>query len=322
MLGPGAVHIDLDRHVAQHLSKARGVEAVYCYDHAALKTFAVARERGIRCFYDLPIGYWRAFRALADEESHIHPEWAPLDPFGGLPEEMFLRKDAEIAAADTIIVASSFTRKTLALAPVIKAPIHVIPYGAPAVPDQPVFHEKSERLRVLFVGSLGIRKGLPYLLEAIGRLGRAVELTLIGRPDGACPPLDAALKTHRWIASLPHREILREMDRHDVLVFPSLFEGFGLVILEALSRGMPVITTANTAGPDILEEGKDGFIIPIRSSDAIAEKLFLLHQDRELLKDMSANAIAKAKRCEWRHFGAATVDLVAKSLEAGARNVV
>src|SRR5690606_19612720 len=126
----------------------------------------------------------------------------------------------------------------------------------------PVPQRRSgEPLRVLFVGSLGQRKGLRYLLEAMDHLGGGFELTLIGRPGAAnCAPLTKALQTHRHIAALPHQDILAEMRRHHVLVFPSLFEGFGLVLLEAMACGLPVIATPHTAAPDLIESAKEGFI--------------------------------------------------------------
>ena len=105
-----------------------------------------------------------------------------------------------------------------------------------------------------------------------------------------------------WTYSDMNNEVLIEMKQHDVFVFPSLFDGFGLVILEALSRGLPVITTKNTGGPDILEDGSDGFIVPIRSSEAITEKLQLLCDDRTLLEKMSAAALKKAARYSWQEY--------------------
>ena len=92
------------------------------------------------------------------------------------------------------------------------------------------------------------------------------------------------------------------MGRHDVFVFPSLFEGFGLVILEAMAQGLPVITTSHTVGPDIIEDGVDGFIVPIRSSEAIAEKLELLAADRPRLEAMREAAIATARRFTWENY--------------------
>ena len=92
------------------------------------------------------------------------------------------------------------------------------------------------------------------------------------------------------------------MSGQDVLVFPSLFEGFGLVILEAMAQGMPVITTSHTAGPDLIEEGVDGFIVPIRSADAIAEKLCLLARDPDRLSAMQQAARRKAQSHSWESY--------------------
>jgi glycosyltransferase involved in cell wall biosynthesis len=292
---------------------------VYSYDHCSLESFGVAKTRGIRCIYDLPIGYWRAFREICRDEPLRWPEWAELDPFAGYPESVLEEKDKEIALADLIVVASRFTKQTLSLYPNQLAPIEVIPYGAPPVPQQNPrrYASRSSRLKVLFVGGLGLRKGVPYLLEAIKAMGPHVELTLIGQTSNIpCRPLTSALKEHRWIPSLPNAAVLEQMGLHDVLVFPSLFEGFGLVILEALSQGLPVITTPNTAGPDVLVDGTDGFIIPIRSSQAIAEKLEHLIRHPEIRRDMSVSAERTAKKLTWQKFRASLATTVLSSLNS------
>ena len=106
------------------------------------------------------------------------------------------------------------------------------------------------RLKVLFAGSLGQRKGLSYLLEAVAMLKTSVELTLLGKKTAeGCVPLEDAIRKYRWIPTLNHESVLREMHKHDVLVFPSLFEGFGLVISEAMAQGTPVITTSAHGRP-------------------------------------------------------------------------
>ena len=92
------------------------------------------------------------------------------------------------------------------------------------------------------------------------------------------------------------------MAAHDVFVFPSLFEGFGLVLLEALAMGLPVITTAHTAGPDLIHEGVEGFIVPIRDSAAIAACLELLHCDRARLAEMSRQARCRAREFSWASY--------------------
>jgi glycosyltransferase involved in cell wall biosynthesis len=86
------------------------------------------------------------------------------------------------------------------------------------------------------------------------------------------------------------------------MVFSSLFEGFGLVIMEAMSQGVPVITTPNTAAPDFVSDGDDGFIVPIRDVEAIVEKLEMLLLDRDRLAAMSHAAVGKAAQHSWEQY--------------------
>src|SRR4029077_16221490 len=180
-----------------------------------------------------------------------------------------------------VVVASTFTKSTLAQAP-HQRPVTVIPDGAPPAATNEIA-KGGPKLHTLFTGSLGQRKGLSYVLHAVELIGeRNCELTLLGgKAAEGCRPLDQAVRDHRWLPSLSHKRVLLEMRQHDVLIFPSLFEGFGLAITEAMSQRIPVITAAHPAGPDIIDDGVDGFIVPIRSGEAIAEKLELLARDRE-----------------------------------------
>jgi glycosyltransferase involved in cell wall biosynthesis len=211
-------------------------------------------------------------------------------------ESKLARKDEELSLADVIVTASAFARDSL---PNRNASVHVIPYGAPAV-NEHAPRVGNGKLRVLFVGALTQAKGLSYLFEAVTRLQQHVDLTLIGQRVSEGIPAQSILDRHRWIPSLPHDQLLAEMSAHDVLVLPSLHEGFGLVILEAMAQGTPAITTAHTGGADVIDDGVDGFIVPIRSSEAIAQKLESLLQDRQSLAAMSEAAQNKARACSWK----------------------
>ncbi len=303
-----AVYRQIDRTVAARLRTARGVKAVYAYEDGARATFRIARQQGIKTVYELPIGYWRAGRLLLEEESCLKPEWSQTLPGNADSDEKLQRKDEEIELSDHVIVPSNFVLHTLSAAHCLRAPVSVIPYGAPTPWDgnRPGPLHRS-KLRVIFVGALSQRKGLSYLLEAIERLGAHVSLTLLGAKVGQCRPLEQALRRHRWIPTASHSKVIEEMRLHDVLVFPSLFEGFGLVLLEAMSQGLPVITTPNTAGPDIVNDGEDGFIVPIRSAEAITAKLELLMHNPELLWTMSQAAMAKAVHLSWHAYRAQVV---------------
>lgn len=302
-----SVYQSLDRHVSRRLADSK-FEAVYAYEDGAEYAFRAAAKLGRMAFYDLPIGYWRAAREILTEEAALQPAWASTLSGNRDSQLKADRKDAELALADVVFVASSFTHRTLEYAPAFKAPVVVTPYGAPAIPSvlpTPAPRPPGEALRVLFVGSLGQRKGLSYLFDACRELKGAVQLTVIGtRPAAECAVLSRELAAVRWIESCPHSQVLAEMSAHDVFVFPSLFEGFGLVLLEAMAMGLPVITTAHTAGPDLIDEGREGFIVPIRNARAIAEKLALLHSDRDLRDAMSQHARLRAAEFTWDDYGA------------------
>jgi alpha-maltose-1-phosphate synthase len=293
-----AVFRELDQKVAEHLRKIDNLRAVYAYEDGALQTFQAAQDRDLQRIYDLPIGYWRVGQRIFAEEAEREPKWAPT--LTGMLDstEKLARKDDELRLATRVIVASTFTKQTLGESP-CTAKIEIAPYGAPSSVSSETA-KSSGRLKVIFAGSLGQRKGLSYLLKAIEILQSKVELTLLGRKAASgCAPLEAAVRKHRWLPSMSHDAVLREMRSHDVLVLPSLFEGFGLVILEAMAQGTPVITTEHTAGPDIIENGTDGFIVPVRSAEAIAEKLDLLARDREQLMSMKRAAKRKAQSWRW-----------------------
>ena len=299
MFGIDAVLQDLDRKVAARLRRTKNLAAVYAYEDGALESFQIAKDRGIHRIYDLPIGYWRVAQQIYREEMERQPEWAQTLTGIRDTDEKLARKEEELKLAERVVVASSFTEQTLK-GSTFTAAVSVIPYGAPAVTQNEI-GPHSGPLRVLFAGSLGQRKGLSYLLQAVESVGRdQVELTLLGRRAALnCAPLEAAVRQYRWIPTLPHQEVLREMQRHDVLVLPSLFEGFGLVILEAMAQGLVVIATPHTAAPDLIEDGIDGFIVPIRSSSVIAEKLETLLRAPARLREMKLASRQKAERQRW-----------------------
>ncbi len=296
------VYRSLDEKVARRLRAASPPPAgIYAYEDGACASFEAARERGVHRLYDLPIGYWRSARRIQTEEAERRPDWAATMPALRDSDAKLERKDKELQLAEHIFVASRFTASTLKDAPFALPDPVIVPYGCPPVADLriPGPSRSARKLKVLFVGSLSQRKGLADLLEAVDSLSAAVELTLIGRRVAECKPLDAALARHRWIESLPHSRILETMRSQDVLVFPSLFEGFGLVLTEALSQGLPVIATAHTAAPDLIEDGREGFIVPIRDGSAIAAKLELLAGDPERLHAMRLAALERARSSGW-----------------------
>ena len=169
--------------------------------------------------------------------------------------------------------------------------------------------ELDRKLKVLFIGGLSQRKGLSYLFEAVEGMQNKVSLTVVGHKIVSnCSVLNQALEQHTWIPSLDHEQVLDCMREHDVLIFPSLFEGFGLVITEAMSQGVPVITTNRTAGPDLINEGEDGWIVPAGSSSAIKEILLNILETPEIVAQYGIAAQNKAKNRPWSVYGQEMAD--------------
>lgn len=301
-----------DRWVANNLAEAKqeGLSGVYAYEDGALASFTKAKQLGLYCIYDLPIGYYKSARLLMQKEFDINPNWSStLTGFIDSPAKLN-KKDQELALADVIFVASSFTKNTLKEYAGNLPEIKVIPYGFPVVTFNKEYEPlEGRKLKILFVGGLSQRKGISYLFEAVEGLQNKVELTVVGhKAVPNCTALNQALEQHHWIPSLSHDKVLECMREHDVFVFPSLFEGFGLVITEAMSQGVPVITTDRTAGPDIIKDGEDGWIVPAGSSKAITEVFTTILETPQLLKQFGLAAQNKAKTRPWSVYGQEMAD--------------
>lgn len=302
-----SVYRNLDRAVSKRLrSYSERLKGVYSYEDGAFFTFREAKRLGVPCIYDLPIGYWRVAQTLMDGEKEKWPEWAPTLVGIKNSEEKLERKDKELEMADKIFVASKFTASTLSKFPSALAPVEVIPYGFPPVNAQRSYEKitSNRPLRLLFVGGLSQRKGIADLFEAVKPLEKHIELTLVGRKaTDECKPLNDALKRHKWIPTLAHSEVLRLMSQSDVLVFPSLFEGFGLVITEAMSQGTPVITTERTAGPDLINSGVNGWLVEAGSSLALRATIEELLYKPELIENAGYAARKTAGGRPWSVYG-------------------
>ena len=310
------VYRNLDKHVAAGLKamQLNGTDAVYAYEDGALHSFREAKKLNMQCLYDLPIGYWRTAKRLLELEYERWPEWRPTLLSFGDSETKLARKDEELLLADKIFVASQFTASTLKDYPGKLAPVEVVPYAFPPVVTDRNYTSSAgtKQLKLLFVGGLSQRKGIADLFAAVENLKKYVELTVVGKKvsDQPCPALDAALAKHRWIPSLPHDEVLKLMHQHDILVFPSLFEGFGLVITEAMSQGTPVITTDRTAGPDLITHGKNGWLVEAGSTTALQNAIEELISHPQHIAEVGREAMRSASKRPWSVYGEELVDAI------------
>jgi glycosyltransferase involved in cell wall biosynthesis len=151
---------------------------------------------------------------------------------------------------------------------------------------------------------MGQRKGLGDLFAAIRLLGRRdVELVVMGAPAAPMEFYRRELADFTYEPGRPHDQVLVLMRTCDVLVLPSIVEGRALVMQEAMSQGLPLIITPNTGGADLIEEGRTGFLVPIRSPERIADKIAWLADHRAETAEMGRNAQRKAEAYTWAAYG-------------------
>jgi starch synthase len=292
------VYASLDRHVAQH--HLQGLDAVYAYEDGAAATFKKAKEQGILCFYDLPILFYRTSQAIQAEEAQRFPDLALALQAVQEPAWKIERKEQEIQLADYIFVPSSFVRNSLLEAGVKSEKIGVIPFGAPIDYFHP--YPKPDKLfRALFVGRVEPRKGVHYLLQAWQELHLPeAELLLVGINEFPENWLNQYTNVFRHIPSVPHASLNQYYSSANVLVLPSLVEGLALVQLEAMACGIPLITTSNAGGLDIITDGVEGFIVPVRDVETLKEKLEWCYRHPQELKEMGRAARRRAEELTWK----------------------
>jgi len=286
-----------DRQVARHhLPK---IDAIYAYEDGAAETFAAAKPWGIKCIYDLPIAFYRVSHAIQQDEASQFPQFAGALAAAHEPAWKIERKYREIWAADRIIVPSTFVLESLTSEGIPADRITVIPFGAPIDYFHP--QPKPDRtFRALFVGRVGPRKGAHYLLDAWQSLKFPdAELMMVGVNEFPPAWFSHYADQVRYLPSLPHASLNQHYSRGSVLVLPSLVEGMPLVLLEAMACGIPLITTPNAAGLDLITDGVEGFIIPIRDVDALKTRLEWCYHHPDQLADMGQAARRKAEVLTW-----------------------
>jgi len=312
------VCFDLDNYVSGELwNQPARIRGVYCYEDIARDTFRLAREFGWTTFYDLPIAYWETSQRLLREEAQRWPEWEPTLVGTRDSEEKLERKTEELELAEVVFCPSQFVLDSLPAETRAKKKCVVAEFGSPRVKArrEETRQDAGGTLKVLFAGSMTQRKGLADLFAAMKRLERSdIELVVMGAPIALLEFYQKQLPAFRHEAPRPHAEVLALMRSCDVFVLPSIVEGRALVQQEAMACGLPLIVTPNAGGEDLIEEGRTGFLVPIRSPESIAEKIAWFADHRNALPEMSVAAQAKAREYTWQAYGEKVLTVVRESL--------
>ena len=288
-----------DSWVSRHLEEC---DAFVAISGSGLKSGATAQRRGARYLCDRGSSHIRYQRATLDEE---YGRWG----FRGenVDSRTVEREEAEYAQADAISVPSEFARRTFVEMGVPAEKVWKIPYGVRLDRFRKTCEPPAESFDVLFSGTVSLRKGVPYLLDAFAKFKHPKKrLRLVGPVEPTMGSLLGRfdLTDVELLGRLPQEQLAQWMSRSHVMVLPSIEEGLALVQGQAMACECPLISSVNTGGEDLFSDGVEGFLIPIRSADAICDRLTVLADDLELRQRMSEAALRRVQRLGgWSDYG-------------------
>lgn len=290
-----------DRIVASKLSKE--LDILYAYEHVALQSFRRAGALGIQCIYDVPAPEHQYTHAIMHRELEAFPEL--LKPYDrhikNLEERRTARRREEFERADLVIAASEFTRRSFENSGMYPGKIKIVAYGAPE--PHPLAESGldpgSKDLNLLWAGTFNIRKGAHYLLRAWPRGQAGMRLSVYGSQRLPEKLLSDLPGTIHFCGPVPHAELCEQYLKADVLIFPTLCDGYGMVVSEALAHGLPVITTRSAGASDLIKHGVNGFLIEAASSEQIQQILEYCRLNREQLRSMRRAAVQSIANYGW-----------------------
>jgi glycosyltransferase involved in cell wall biosynthesis len=277
----------------------------YGWTHHALWSLKRAKRKGMLTVIERANSHPITYTRLLEQEYHkLGIPYTPYHP-------AILKKHlAEIRETDYIAVTSQFTKASLLEHGIREKQILLTPLGIDTTHYHPSLLETETKdsrqpFRVLYVGQICIRKGIHYLLEAWTKLRLAnAELVLVGEVLAELyDTVRQHLKQDTTITLVPHApDPVAFYQKASVCILPTLEDGFGLVVLEAMACGVPVIITEHTGAKDCVRSGKDGFLIPPYDADAIADTLKSCYTHRETLRQMGILARQQAERYSWQRY--------------------
>ncbi|KXB09558.1 hypothetical protein AKJ60_00085 [candidate division MSBL1 archaeon SCGC-AAA385M11] len=225
----------------------------------------------------------------------------------------------EYREADYISIPSSFVRRSFVEYGISESKLIQVPYGVDLSHFKQI-KKQDNVFRVIFAGGFSLQKGSHYLLQAICELDLPdFEFWHLGNVSKEIEPFIKKYSSDKIILKgpKPQNELYKYYSQGSVFVMPSIQEGLAMVQPQAMACGLPLICTTNTGGEDLIDEGKEGFVVPIRDVAALKEKILYLYENPEICREMGQAAKEKVSEgFTWNEYGQKMIEEYKKILNA------
>lgn len=296
-----AAKIALDRYVAHAMDDC---DVFVGLSGSGLRSGQKAKAMGGKYVCDRGSAHIRVQNELLLAE---HDKWGM--PYDGIDPRVIDLECAEYAEADCITVPSQFAMRSFIEAGVPFSKLRLLPYGVNLGRFETVSSPDPRRFDVLFVGAMSLQKGIPYLLQAFHKVEHPHKtLHLVGAVDPILMNLLKAIglwsdQVKVW-GHMPQPELKHIMSSSHVMALPSVQDGFGMVMAQAMACGCPVIASRNTGAHDLFDDGVEGYVVAERNSDDLAHRLQTLADQSDLREAMSHRALVRVRGMGgWRDYG-------------------
>lgn len=302
-LGEWLAWTAFDHWVAKQLPRVQP-KVVVGYEMCCSETFRVAKSMGITCVLDAAAFHYAFQDKLLDEDKVSARSWAG--------KRLRQRKQIEIERADKIICVSELARRSYIDAGVDEARIVVNQVGCDVTNF--VIHGAAVRAgapKFVFVGIPGHHKGFDLLISSHVRLLSQfpdAELHVVG--DAALAGRLADTEQVHLHGKLSHEQLSKFFSQMDCLVLPSRLESFGMVVVEALAAGVPVIVSDHAGASEAIQEGENGWVVPAGIESALFERMLACCQNIDRVRSMSGTCASSAARHDWSHYSKGSIDIL------------
>ena len=274
------------------------------WSQSCLKAFDTAKKNGAVTIVERGSSHILSQKQILEEEWERHGK-----KFNGIPQRVIDREIGGYEAADYIAVPSTFVMNSFLERGFPREKILLNPFGVDTQMFRPIEESTDDTFRFVFAGGVSLRKGVQYLLEAFDELSLPdAELWFLGDKNPDAMHLVEKYENNPKITfhgSKRQEELARYYSACNAFVLPSVEEGLAMVQLQAMACGLPIIHTFNSGASDVVENGKEGFCIPLRDVDALKEKMLWCYENQDAVRSMGSQALKRVRaRHKWSDYAA------------------